>query len=65
MGENLYRETRRLLLDAGCSFVRQGKGDHEIWHSPITNRRFTVPRKLVRTHTANAALKDAGLPKNF
>jgi predicted RNA binding protein YcfA (HicA-like mRNA interferase family) len=65
VGSNLYRETTALLKAAGCYFVRQGKGDHEIWHSPISNRRFTVPSKLVKTHTANNVLTDAGLPKHF
>ena len=65
MAENLYKKTRQLLLAAGCYFVRQGKGNHEIWHSPKTDKRFTVPTKLVRHHTANSALKDAGLPKAF
>lgn len=65
MGSNLYPTVRRLLLDAGCTIVRQGKGDHEIWASPLTSRRFTVPRKLIKTTTANGALKDAGLPKAF
>jgi hypothetical protein len=27
---------RDLLRAAGCVLVRQGKGSHEIWHSPIT-----------------------------
>jgi hypothetical protein len=31
---------KQLLRDAGCSFERQGKGDHEIWFSPITGIRF-------------------------
>jgi hypothetical protein len=30
------RELRELLLAAGCHLVRQGKGDHEIWFSPIS-----------------------------
>ena len=25
------RELKRLLKDAGCTFVRHGSGDHEIW----------------------------------
>jgi hypothetical protein len=29
----------RLLLAHGCTPVRQGKGDHEIWQSPITAKR--------------------------
>jgi len=37
---------KRLLLAAGCVFVRAGKGDHS-------------------RHTANAVLKQAGLPKRF
>ncbi|WP_393955776.1 type II toxin-antitoxin system HicA family toxin [Methylorubrum sp. POS3] len=55
----------RLLREAGCLFVRPGKGSHEIWYSPRTNRRFTVPRNTAMTHTANAILKDAGLEKAF
>ena len=65
MGSNLYPKLARLLRSAGCTFVRQAKGSHEIWHSPLTNRNYTVPRNTVVTHTANAALKDAGLPKAF
>ena len=56
---------KRILLDAGCQFERQGKGDHEIWSSPITSRRFTVDGKILSRHTANAVLKQAGLPKQF
>jgi len=55
----------RLLREAGCSLLRQGKGSHEIWFSPITNRRFSVPKNTVMVHTANGVLKDAGLPKTF
>ncbi|MFG5117850.1 type II toxin-antitoxin system HicA family toxin [Methylorubrum sp. POS3] len=65
MGGNLYPELVRLLREAGCLFVRPGKGSHEIWYSPRTNRRFTVPRNTAMTHTANAILKDAGLEKAF
>jgi len=65
MGGNLYPEIVRLLRAAGCTLVRQGKGSHEIWYSPLTNRRFSVPRNTVKVHTANSVLKDAGLPKAF
>lgn len=54
-----------MLVEAGCAVVRQGKGDHEIWRSPISGRQFTVPTKLKKRHTANGILKDAGLPKRF
>jgi predicted RNA binding protein YcfA (HicA-like mRNA interferase family) len=52
------------LKEAGCRFRRVGKGSHEIWESPITGRTFTVPSANSR-RTANAVLKDAGLPKAF
>jgi len=54
-----------LLRAAGCSFVRQGKGSHEIWHSPITKRNFAVPIGIPSRHTANSILRQAGLPKAF
>ena len=65
MGESLYRDLTRLLREAGCWFVRQGKGSHEIWHSPITGRKVAVPSNIVNRETANAVLKQAGLPKAF
>lgn len=65
MGGNLYPELVRLLRKAGCELVRQGKGSHEIWFSPFTGRRFSVPRNTMKVHTANAILRDAGLPKAF
>ena len=59
------RDLKKLLNEAGCHFERQGRGDHEIWYSPITDRRFTVDQKIKSRHTANAVLKQAGLPKAF
>ena len=56
---------KKTLRQAGCYFVRQGKGDHEIWYSPITKRYFVVDSKIKSRHTANAVLKQAGLPKQF
>ncbi len=55
----------RLLRQAGCSFVRPGKGSHAIWHSPKSQTNFSVPAKIKSRHTANAILKQAGLPKEF
>ncbi len=59
------RDLRNLLLAAGCAFLRQGKGSHEIWHSPITGHSFPVQVGVASRHTANAILKQAGLPKAF
>lgn len=59
------KEVRRKLHDSGCVFVRHGRGDHDIWRSPLTDRPFTVPVKIKSRHMANKILKDAGLPKAF
>ena len=58
-------ELKRILEEAGCAFVRHGRGDHEIWESPISQHRFTVDNSIKSRHTANAVLKQAGLPKRF
>jgi HicA toxin of bacterial toxin-antitoxin, len=58
-------DLKQLLNSAGCTFVRYGKGDHEIWFSPITQRRFVVDGSILSRHTANGVLKQAGLPKHF
>jgi predicted RNA binding protein YcfA (HicA-like mRNA interferase family) len=59
------RDVRRVLLEHGCRFVRSGKGDHEIWFSPLSNRNFTVDSKIKSSHTANAIMKQAGIAHNF
>jgi predicted RNA binding protein YcfA (HicA-like mRNA interferase family) len=61
----IYRELVAILRANGCYLVRQGKGAHEIWHSPVTARNFTVPRTTKSRHTANEVLKQAGLEKAF
>lgn len=65
MAPQFDRALRDLLRAAGCVLVRQGKGSHEIWHSPITRRNFPVPVGIASRHTANAILRQAGLPKAF
>ena len=58
-------EVKRILRTSGCHFERQGEGDHEISDSPISKRRFPVDSKILSRHTANAVLRQAGLPKSF
>jgi predicted RNA binding protein YcfA (HicA-like mRNA interferase family) len=65
MAPQFDRSLRELLRAAGCRMVRQGRGSHEIWHSPITQRNFAVPVGIPSRHTANAILRQAGLPKAF
>ena len=59
------QDVKKHLRDAGCRFERQGRGDHEIWYSPMTKIRFVVDQRIKSRHTANAVLKQAGLPKEF
>ncbi len=65
MAPQFDKPLRDLLREAGCVFVRPGKGSHEIWHSAITKRNFAVPVGIPSRHTANAILRQAGLPKAF
>jgi predicted RNA binding protein YcfA (HicA-like mRNA interferase family) len=65
MASQFDRALRDMLRAAGCVFVRQGKGSHEIWYSPITKRNFPVPVGIASRHTANSILRQAGLPKAF
>ena len=58
-------DVRRVLTEHGCTFMRHGKGDHDIWFSPISNRRFTVDGKIKSRHTANAIMKQAGIEHRF
>ena len=63
--ESFTPDLKRALLRGGCTFVRAGKGDHEVWLSPLTQVLFVVDGKIKSRHTANAVLKQAGLPKQF
>jgi hypothetical protein len=65
MAESFTRDLKRVLRENGCHFERQGKGDHEIWFSPITNRYFVVDQQIKSRHTANAVLKQAGISKKY
>ncbi|MFZ4539487.1 type II toxin-antitoxin system HicA family toxin [Propionivibrio sp.] len=65
MGSSFTPALIRLLRRAGCHFVRDGKGDHQIWYSPISHKNFTVDSKILSRHTANGTLVQAGLPKQF
>ncbi len=56
---------RAELRSEGCHLLRQGKGDHEIWYCPRTDRKITVDFRIKSRHTANEILKRAGLGKKF
>jgi len=59
------KKVRLILKQNGCQFVRHGKGDHDIWFSPITNTNFTVDGKIKSRHTANAIMKRCGIDYRF
>jgi predicted RNA binding protein YcfA (HicA-like mRNA interferase family) len=60
-----YDQVRKILEAHGCKFDRQGKGSHEIWFSPISNRYFTLSVTCKSRHTANEVLKDAGIKQKI
>ena len=55
------RKVKKILSENGCYFVRHGKGDHDIWYSPITDQNFSIDGKIKKRSSANETLKDAGL----
>jgi predicted RNA binding protein YcfA (HicA-like mRNA interferase family) len=59
------KKVRKLLNDNGCYLKRRGKGDHDIWYSPILERSITVDSKIKSRHTANGILKRAGINYKF
>jgi hypothetical protein len=65
MGATFYPQLVVLLRSAGCQFVRQGKGSHEIWHSPITHK-ISVYRSLSNQNPPlTRFLSKLGLTKSF
>ena len=65
MGSSFYPEIKKLLLKFNCEFIRQGKGSHEIWRSPIAGKFFSVSVTINKKPTANAILKQAGIGHRF
>jgi len=61
MVQGYFAQLIKVLKAHGCTFVRHGKGDHEIWHSPINGQNFTVDRGVMSRHTANGSLKQADI----
>ncbi len=51
------------LTAMGCFFIRHGKGDHQIWYSPITRKKFTVPhpKKNIPKGTIHSIKRAAGI----
>ncbi|VEH66650.1 YcfA-like protein [Rodentibacter pneumotropicus] len=65
MGSGYYDRLIVILRENGCHFLRQGKGSHENWYSPITNKAFTVAYTINSRILANKILKQAGIDFKF
>ena len=63
MVRDLYPDIAAQLTSAGWSKATGGTGSHEKWRDE-EGRTVIVPRTTSR-HTANAVMKQAGLPKAF
>ena len=59
------KKVRKILSEHKCFFVRRGKGDHDIWFSPISQRHITIDTKIKSRHTANAIMKQSGIDFKF
>ena len=59
------KAVRDVLRSNNCSFVRPGKGDHEVWYSPLTNKNFPVDSKIKSRHVANTIMRQAGIGYKF
>jgi hypothetical protein len=55
------RQVKKLMSSNGCYFVRFGKGDHEVWHSPITGKIVIVDGSIKKRSSALKTLKKAGV----
>ena len=65
MAKNYNKEILKLVRQNECTFVRHGKGDHDIWYSPITNRSFTIDGNIRSRELANAVMKQSGIKHHF
>lgn len=50
-------KVREKLKENGCYYKRRGKGDHDIWFSPISNKIFPVDSIIKSRHMANIIMK--------
>ena len=48
---------KKWLRVSGCRFERRGKGDHEIWYSPLIAKRFVMAGAIMSRRTVADILK--------
>jgi predicted RNA binding protein YcfA (HicA-like mRNA interferase family) len=61
LGVFKYREVARKLCALGFAFDRPGPGSHEVWRSPETGRKVTLPHhnRDMAEGTLRAVLREA------
>jgi len=59
------KKVREKLNEYGCEFKRRGKGDHDIWFSPISKRTFPVDSVIKSRYLANVIMRQAGINFHF
>lgn len=57
------RQVKELLKENGWSFLRHGKGSHDIWTDG--SNHVTVNHNCKSRFTANRIMKDAGIKHKF
>ena len=62
---NYTMDVIKKLKKHNCTFIRHGKGDHDIWRSPISGRHFPVDGSINDRNLANKVMKDAGINHKF
>lgn len=58
-----YAQLIQILKQNGFTFLRQGKGSHELWGNG--SHVAIVPFNCYSRYTANQVLKDAGIAHRF
>ena len=61
-----YQELTRKLRVLDCTFMRQSKGSHEIWHNPNLNLSAVIPNHPgdLPKGTLQAILKQLGVDRD-
>ena len=54
------KTVKKLLKQQGYSMDRRPRGSHDIWSKD--GHEISVPSKIKKRHTANAILKESGIP---
>lgn len=58
-----YAQVAAKLKEHGYTFLRQGKGSHEIWSNGKRNQ--TVSKNMPARDMANVIMKQAGIDHKF